>query len=97
MSKLGSVKYYLLVAVVGLAAACAATILFLVYTELWQLTQEAIAYSIYLFIPLAFGAICLSYFLVKRFAKTKQPGQEHTPYWKPTTLPTAKSAPQTLQ
>jgi chloride channel protein, CIC family len=74
MSKLGSVKYYLLVAVVGLAAACAATALFLVYTELWQLTQAAIAYSIYLFIPLAFGAICLSYLIVKRFAKTKTTG-----------------------
>lgn len=74
MSKLGSIKYYLLVAIVGLAAACAATILFLVYTELWQLTQEAIAYSIYLFIPLAFGAICLSYLIVKRFAKTKTTG-----------------------
>lgn len=74
MSRLGSVKYYLLVAIVGLAAACAATLLFLIYTELWQLTQAAIAYSIYLFIPLAFGAICLSYFVVKRFAKTKTTG-----------------------
>ena len=74
MSKLGSVKYYLLVAVVGIAAACAAIALFLIYTELWKLTQDAIAYSIYLFIPLAFGAICLSYFIVKRFAKTKTTG-----------------------
>jgi chloride channel protein, CIC family len=74
MSKLGNAKYYLLVAVVGLAAASAATALFYVYTELWQLTQAAIAYSIYLFIPLAFSAICISYFIVKRFAKTKATG-----------------------
>jgi CIC family chloride channel protein len=74
MSRLGNIKYYLLVAIVGLAAACAATLLFLVYTELWQLTQAAIAFSIYLFVPLAFGAICLSYFIVKRFAKTKTTG-----------------------
>jgi chloride channel protein, CIC family len=74
MSKLSSVKYYLLVAVVGLSAAAAAIGLYLIYEQLWQLTQTALAYSVYLFIPLAFGAICLSYVLVKRFASTKVTG-----------------------
>lgn len=74
MSKFDSVKWYLLVATVGLSAAAAAIGLFLLYEELWQLTQDALAVSIYLFIPLAFAAIGVSYFLVKRFAHTKTTG-----------------------
>ena len=74
MSKLDSVRYYLLVAAVGLLAAVAAIVLYLVYLELWALTQSAIAFSIFLFVPLAFVAIALSYFLVKRFATTKTTG-----------------------
>jgi chloride channel protein, CIC family len=74
MSKFDSLKYYLLVAVVGLSAAAAAIGLYLIYTELWQLTLTAISFSILLIIPLAFAAIGLSYFVVKRFADTKTTG-----------------------
>jgi len=75
MSKLqDSVRYYLLVAVVGLLAAVIAIVLYIVYSQLWILTKTAISYSIYIFIPIAFLAIGISYFLVKRFADTKTTG-----------------------
>ncbi|MCW4029202.1 MAG: chloride channel protein [Candidatus Bathyarchaeota archaeon] len=74
MSRLDSVRYYLMVAVVGLMAAAAAIVLYLVYTELWAFTQTCISYSILLFIPLAFGAIVGSFYLVKRCANTKTTG-----------------------
>jgi CIC family chloride channel protein len=74
MSRLDSVRYYALVAAVGLLAAAAAIVLYLVYTELWTFTQTALSYSIFFFIPLAAGAIVLSFCLVKRLANTKTTG-----------------------
>jgi CIC family chloride channel protein len=74
MSKLDSVRYYFLVAATGLLAAVAAIVLYLVYLELWNLAQKAFSYSIFSLVPLAFAAIGVSYFLVKRYATTKTTG-----------------------
>lgn len=68
------VQYYLLVAGVGLVAASVSIGFYLLYQEIWRLTQQALAYSILIIIPLSFLAIGLPYILVKQFAKTKTTG-----------------------
>jgi CIC family chloride channel protein len=68
------VRYYLLVASVGLLAASFAIGFYLLYQEIWRLTEQALAYSIFLIIPLSLLAIGLPYLLVRRFAKTKITG-----------------------
>jgi len=57
-----------------LLVASASIVLYLFYLELWSLTQNMLDYSIALFLPLAFFAICVPYILVKRFAATKTTG-----------------------
>ncbi len=74
MSKKEDIRYYLLVIITGILSSIVAIGLYLVYTELWRLTENALAYSNLLFIPIAFAAIGLSYFLVKRFAHSKTTG-----------------------
>ena len=75
MSKFSDgLRYYLLVAAVGLIAASVSIGFYLLYQEIWNLTQHALAYSIALIIPLSFAAIGVPYLLVKRFAKTKTTG-----------------------
>jgi CIC family chloride channel protein len=69
-----SVRYYLLVASVGLLAASFAIGFYLLYQEIWRLTQRALAYSIVVIIPLSLLAIGVPYLLVRRFAKTKATG-----------------------
>jgi CIC family chloride channel protein len=68
------IQYYLLVAGVGLLAASIAIGFYLLYQEIWMLTEQALAYSIIIIIPLSFLAIGLPFLLVKRFAKTKNTG-----------------------
>jgi CIC family chloride channel protein len=68
------VQYYLLVAGVGLIAASVSTGLYLLYQQIWNLTQQALGYSILIIVPLSFMAIGLPYLIVKRFAKTKTTG-----------------------
>jgi len=75
MSKFNdSLRYYLLVAGVGLIAAAISTAFYLLYLELWGLTQKGIDYSILVFLPLSFLAIGVPYALVKLFASTKTTG-----------------------
>ncbi len=68
------VQYYLLVAGVGLIAASVSIGFYLLYQQIWNLTQEALGYSILIIVPLSFLAIGLPYVIVKRFAKTKTTG-----------------------
>ncbi len=68
------IQYYLLVAGVGLLAASIAIGFYLLYQEIWMLTEQALAYSIIIIVPLSFLAIGLPFLLVKRFAKTKNTG-----------------------
>jgi CIC family chloride channel protein len=75
MSRLSdNIKYYVLVGITGLLSASLAIGLYLVYTELWQVTLASLSYTELAIIPLSFAAIGLSYYLVKRFAKTKTTG-----------------------
>ena len=67
-------RYYLLVAAVGLIAASIAVALYLLYLALWSFTQYAVNYSALILIPLSFVAIGGSYALVKYFAETKTTG-----------------------
>lgn len=68
------VRYYLLVAVVGLLAASISIAFYLVFLLVSSLTQSALTYSMILWIPLAFLAICVPYMLVRLLAKTKNTG-----------------------
>ncbi|MGD6810944.1 MAG: chloride channel protein [Candidatus Bathyarchaeia archaeon] len=68
------VQYYLLVAGVGLIAASVSIGFYLLYQEIWSLTQQALGYSIFIIVPLSFLAIGLPFIIVKRFAKTKTTG-----------------------
>lgn len=75
MSKFSEgLRYYLLVAAVGLLAASAAIGFYLLYQEVWKFTQRALAYSIIIIVPLSLLAFGVPYLLVKRFAKTKTTG-----------------------
>jgi CIC family chloride channel protein len=75
MSKFNdSLRYYLFVACVGLLAASIAIAFYLLYLQVWSFTQEALSYSILLWVPLAFLAIIGPYLLVKYFAKVKTMG-----------------------
>ena len=75
MSKFSEgIRYYLLVAVVGLLAASISIAFYLLYLELWSFTQQALAYLILIIVPLSFLAIGIPYLLVRRFAKTKTTG-----------------------
>jgi CIC family chloride channel protein len=67
-------QYYLLVAGVGLIAASVSIGFYLLYQEIWSLTQQALGYSIFIIVPLSFLAIGLPFIIVKRFAKTKTTG-----------------------
>ncbi len=75
MSKLSEgLRYYLLVAGVGLVAASISIAFYLLYLLASRVTQTALSYSIFILIPLAFAAIGIPYLLVKLFAKTKTTG-----------------------
>ena len=75
MSKIGdSLRYYLLVAGLGLLAASVSIAFYIFYMEVWSFTQGVLSYSIALFLPLAFLAVCIPTILVKRFADTKTTG-----------------------
>jgi len=67
-------QYYLLVIGVGLLAAALGVAFYLLYSALWDFTQNTLNYSILLFFPLSFVSIGLPYVLVKLFAKTKTTG-----------------------
>jgi chloride channel protein, CIC family len=67
-------RYYLLVAGVGLLAASVSISFYLLYQEIWKLTQQSLTYCILSIIPLSFLAIGLPYAIVKKFAKTKTTG-----------------------
>ena len=69
-----NITYYVFVGITGLLAAALAIGLYIVYTELWQITWSASSFSVFTIIPLSFAAIGLPYFLVKRLAKTKTTG-----------------------
>jgi CIC family chloride channel protein len=68
------IRYYLLVAVVGLVAASIAVAFYLLYSALWGFTLNAFTYSLFLILPVAFVSIGLPYALVKLFANTKTTG-----------------------
>ena len=68
------VRYYLLVAIVGLVAASIGVAFYLLYSALWGFTLNALTYSLLLILPVAFVSIGLPYALVKLFANTKTTG-----------------------
>ena len=68
------IRYYLLVGGVGLLAASVSIGFYLLYEQIWNFTQHALAYSILIIIPLSLAAFGVPYFIVKRFAKTKNTG-----------------------
>ena len=75
MSRYGDgLRYYLLVAAVGLVAASLAVAFYLLYSALWSFTQNAFNYSLILILPIAFVSIGVPYALVKWFANTKTTG-----------------------
>jgi hypothetical protein len=60
MSKFqSSLRFYLLDAGIGLLAASASIAFYLLYLEVWSATQEALTYSIVVFLPLPFLALCV--------------------------------------
>ena len=67
-------RYYLLVAVVGLLAASIAVVFYLLYSAFWSFTQNAFNYSVLIILPIAFISIGVPYALVKWFADTKTTG-----------------------
>jgi CIC family chloride channel protein len=67
-------RYYLLVAVVGLLAASIAVGFYLLYSALWSFTQNAFNYSVLLILPIVFISIGVPFALVKWFADTKTTG-----------------------
>jgi CIC family chloride channel protein len=67
-------RYYLLVAVVGLLAALIAVALYLLYSALWNFTQNAFSFSVLFVLPILFISIGLPYALVRWFADTKIAG-----------------------
>jgi CIC family chloride channel protein len=67
-------QYYLIVAAVGLVAASLSVAFYMLYFALWDFTQNAVSYSVLIFLPIAFLAIGLPYALVKLFATTKTTG-----------------------
>jgi CIC family chloride channel protein len=64
-------RYYLLVAGLGLLVSSITVAFYLLYMTFWGFTESVINYSILLFIPLAFLSIGVPYALVKLFAQTK--------------------------
>jgi CIC family chloride channel protein len=75
MSKFSDgLRYYLLVAVVGLLAASIAVAFYLLYSAFWSFTQNAFNYSVLIILPIAFISIGVPYALVKWFADTKTTG-----------------------
>ncbi|MCW4009424.1 MAG: chloride channel protein [Candidatus Bathyarchaeota archaeon] len=75
MSKFNdNIRYYFLVVGIGLVAASVSVAFYLLYLELWSLTQQALAYSLLMIVPLAFLAIIGPYLVVKTFAKVKTTG-----------------------
>jgi CIC family chloride channel protein len=69
-----SLRYYLLVAGVGILSGSIAIAFYVLYMVAASLTQTALAYSLLVLVPLAFAAITVPYLLVHRFAKTKITG-----------------------
>jgi CIC family chloride channel protein len=67
-------RYYLLVAVVGLLAASIAVAFYLLYSALWSFTKNAFNYSVLIILPIVFIAIGVPCALVKWFADTKTTG-----------------------
>ncbi|MCW4005429.1 MAG: chloride channel protein [Candidatus Bathyarchaeota archaeon] len=67
-------RYYLLVAVVGLASASISIGFYLLYLQLWSFTESTLDYSMLFLLPLAFLAIGVPYLLVRQFAETKSTG-----------------------
>jgi CIC family chloride channel protein len=75
MNKLhDSVRYYLLVAGLGLLSASVSIAFYRLYLEVWGLTQDALSYSILIFLPLSFLSLFVPYVLVKLLANTKTTG-----------------------
>ena len=75
MSKLhDSVRYYLLVAGLGLLSASVSIAFYRLYIEVWGFTRGALSYSIIILIPLSFLAVGIPYVIVKLFANTKTTG-----------------------
>ncbi|MCW4019403.1 MAG: chloride channel protein [Candidatus Bathyarchaeota archaeon] len=68
------IRYYVLVAGLGLLVASITVAFYLLYLVVWGFTQTALDYSILIFVPLAFLAIGLPYALVRLFASTKTTG-----------------------
>jgi CIC family chloride channel protein len=62
------------VGIVGLIAASASIGFYLLYEAIWDFTQHALAYSIFIIIPISIAALGLPFLIVKRFAKTKTTG-----------------------
>jgi CIC family chloride channel protein len=69
-----SLRYYLLVAGVGLLSGSIAIAFYVLYMLAASFTQTALAYSLLVLIPLAFAAITIPYLLVKEFAQSKSTG-----------------------
>jgi CIC family chloride channel protein len=67
-------QYYVLVAGIGLLAASISVAFYVLYLELWSLTQMGVAFSVLVFLPLAFLAIGVPYALVRLFATNKTTG-----------------------
>ena len=75
MSKLSNgIRYYLLVAVVGLIASSISVAFYLLYLALRSFTQFAESFSYFFLVPLSFAALLVPYLLVKFFAFTKTTG-----------------------
>ena len=75
MSKLNdNLRYYLFVALIGVIAASVSVAFYILYLEVWNLTQQAIEYSLLSLVPFGFLAIILPYLIVRIFAKVKTTG-----------------------
>lgn len=75
MSKFSEgIRYYFLVGAVGLVAASVSIGFYVLYQEIWNFTQHALSYSIFIIVPLSLAAIGIPFVIVKRFAKTKSTG-----------------------
>jgi CIC family chloride channel protein len=75
MSKLNDgIKYYMLVAGVGLLSASISVGFNLLYLVFQNFTQSAISFSLFIVFPLLFSSLLVPFLLVKYFADTKTTG-----------------------
>jgi CIC family chloride channel protein len=69
-----NLKYYLLVAAIGILSSLTTVGFYILYLNIWSITSTVVAYSSWFIFIFIFLALAVSFGLVKLFAKTKSTG-----------------------